>query len=85
MGGGGGRLAAFGRMPAIDEALGWPSVPSTWMNRLALGHNIMAVVLIGLRRHDEAIDAAERAYELAPGDFGVNNQRGQTLAYAGQL
>ena len=49
-----------------------------------MGHNVMAVVLIALRRHDEAIAAAERGYELAPGDFSVNNQRGQTLAYAGR-
>ena len=69
---------------AIDEALGLARRAINLDEQLALGHNIMAVVLMGLRRHDEAIDAAERAYELAPGDFSVNHQCGQTLAYAGQ-
>jgi adenylate cyclase len=51
---------------------------------LAGGHNILASVLIGLRRYDEAIAAAERAYELAPGDSVAASQVGQTLAFAGR-
>jgi adenylate cyclase len=51
---------------------------------LAGGHNILASVLIGLRRYDEAIAAAERAFELAPGDSVAVSQVGQTLAFAGR-
>lgn len=51
---------------------------------LAGGHNILASVLIGMRRYDEAIAAAERAYELAPGDSVAVSQVGQTLAFAGR-
>jgi adenylate cyclase len=70
-------------LAGIEEALGLAQRAINLDERLALGHIVFAAVLIGLRRHDEAIAAAERAYELAPGDFSVNNQRGQTLAYAG--
>lgn len=51
---------------------------------LTIGHNAMASVLVGLRRHDEAVAAAQRACELAPGDFAATSQLGQSLAYAGR-
>jgi adenylate cyclase len=69
---------------AIDEALQRSQRAINLDERLALGHISMATVMIALRRHDEAIDAAERAYELAPGDFSINHQLGQSLAYAGR-
>ena len=51
---------------------------------LANGHLVLASVLIGFRRYDEAIAAAERGYELAPGDFSANSPVGQTFAFAGR-
>jgi adenylate cyclase len=69
---------------AIEEALQRAQRAVNLDERLALGHNALATVMIALRRHEEAIDAIERAYELAPGDFTINHQRGQMLAYAGR-
>jgi adenylate cyclase len=44
----------------------------------------LALLLTAQRRHDEAIVAAERACELAPGDFSATCQAAQALAYAGR-
>ena len=69
---------------AIDEALQMAERSLNLDESLAIGHQVLASVLIGFRRYDEAIAAAERSYQLAPGDFGANSQVGQTLAFAGR-
>jgi len=69
---------------AIDEALQMAERSLNLDESLAIGHQVLASVLIGFRRYDEAIAAAERSYQLAPGDFSANSQVGQTLAFAGR-
>ena len=80
--------AVSGWMPsgtaAIEEALQMALRAINLDEALAHGHNILASILIGLRRYDEAIAAGERAYELAPGDSVAISQVGQTLAFAGR-
>ena len=80
--------AVSGWMPsgtaAVEEALQMAMRAINLDEALAHGHNILASVLIGLRRYDEAIAAGERAYELAPGDSVAISQVGQTLAFAGR-
>ena len=80
--------AISGWMPsgaaAFDEALQMAMRAVNLDEALTHGHNILASVLIGLRRYDEAIAAGERAYELAPGDSVAISQVGQTLAFAGR-
>ncbi len=69
---------------ATEEALHMAQRSINLNEALAIGHVVMASVLIGMRRYDEAIAAAERGRELAPGDFGAVSQVGQTLAFAGR-
>ena len=80
--------AVSGWMPsgtaAIEEALQMTMRAVNLDEALAFAHNILASILIGLRRYDEAISAGERAYELAPGDSVAISQVGQTLAFAGR-
>lgn len=80
--------AISGWMPsgraAIEEALQMAQRSVNLNEALAIGHVVLASVLVGLRRYDEAIGAAERGLELAPGDFGATSQVGQTLAFAGR-
>ena len=80
--------AISGWMPsgadAVDEALQLALRAVNLDETCAVGHSVLASVLIGLRRYDEAIAASERAYELAPGDFVAINQVGQTLVFAGR-
>ena len=80
--------AISGWMPsgtvAFEEALQMAMRAVNLDEALTHGHNILASVLIGLRRYDEAIAAGERAYELAPGDSVAISQVGQTLAFAGR-
>ena len=80
--------AVSGWMPsgtaAIEEALQMTMRAVNRDEALAFAHNILASILIGLRRYDEAISAGQRAYELAPGDSVAISQVGQTLAFAGR-
>ena len=80
--------ALSGWMPAgraaIEEALQMAQRSVNLNEALAIGHVVMASILVGMRRYDEAIGEAERGRELAPGDFGATSQVGQTFAFAGR-
>lgn len=69
---------------AIDEALVAATRAVNLDDSLPKAHYCMAMVLIGMGRHGEAVAVAQRGCELGPGDFSVNLVLGQALAYAGR-
>lgn len=66
---------------AVYDCFHWateadPSNPSAWLNKAAL--------LSAGGHHAEAIEAAEKAVRLKPGDYGYWQQKGTTLHNAGR-
>ena len=79
--------ALSGWMPsgsaAIDEAMQAAARAVNLNEGLSGAQAVMSLLLVALRRHDEAIVAAERACELAPGNFDAILRAAVVLTYAG--